>query len=511
MEFIHSFTKNRPYGILFSGPNGVGKSSICLFTFLLCYIRSIPVSYIPMSQQWVEYSKTKDEANEYLMKTFYEQNADLIVNDSNLLPYFKSFTTNPVAKFDPRSYTNFCQDVGKGLVRKCGFIADEIQTLTSEAFSVSSKSFFAKDFTIWTNFSGKLNSQLCASAYGLREFSLPSGERPRLRFIYPFPLASLKPLLKNTESPFHMVNATDGLLDKIVDYFGGVPRSLWELSAEMKISKNEEHSIEIFNTFKLFAQNDMTDIFMKKFWNKSTEKEWLLTIILNILKKKEFFQPRSKELYDYGLCYISSSGYIFPINRCAEIVLHEVYASYLFELGKKLSDIKIDAERGFLFEDYVNAAIILNKAIDPLSASPMMLKDKEPLQTKNIYMSANQVFYFDEEEEISIKDYRSQWISTNDKFVCDGIIIPSKNEFSQDPNTPIIIYDPSVTNPYKRPKEKLANLKAFREKIKRRFTKTVIVVLCCDMEIRKGTNKQTEYQDFYILDKTELKELKIPF
>ena len=511
MEFVNSFTRNRPYGVLFSGPNGVGKSSICLLTYLMCYIRSIPVAYIPMSQQWVGFSKTEDEAREYFMKTFLKQNADLIVNDPSLFPHFKSLIEPSEAgnrKFDPKSYVNFCQDVGKGVVRKCGFIADEVQTLTAEAFSDPSKGFFAKDFTIWTNFSGKLNSQLCASAYGLREFSLPSGEDPRLKFIHPFPLISVKPLLKNIESPFHMRNATDDLVDKIVDYFGGIPRSLWELSDKMKISKDEKHSIEIFNSHKLTARHHMTDIFMKKFWNKSTEKEWLLTITLNILKKKEFFQSRSKELYDYGLCYISSSGCIVPINRCAEIVLHEVYASYLFELDKKLSDIKRGAERGFLFEDYVNAAIILNKALDPLSAIPMMLKFKDRL---NVYLTADQVSYFDKETEISIKDYRSQWISTVDTFVCDGIIIPSKNEFSQDPNTPIIIYDQSVTNPFKRKTDKLANLTAFRVKIEETFKKTVIVVLCFDKDIEGLIDKQTEYPNFYILDKAELKYLRIPF
>jgi len=282
----------------------------------------------------------------------------------------------------------------------------------------------------------------------------------------------------------------------------------WELSDKMKISKDEKHSIEIFNSHKLTARHHMTDIFMKKFWNKSTEKEWLLTITLNILKKKEFFQSRSKELYDYGLCYISSSGCIVPINRCAEIVLHEVYASYLFELDKKLSDIKRGAERGFLFEDYVNAAIILNKALDPLSAIPMMLKFKDRL---NVYLTADQVSYFDKETEISIKDYRSQWISTVDTFVCDGIIIPSKNEFSQDPNTPIIIYDQSVTNPFKRKTDKLANLTAFRVKIEETFKKTVIVVLCFDKDIEGLIDKQTEYPNFYILDKAELKYLRIPF
>jgi hypothetical protein len=52
-------------------------------------------------------------------------------------------------------------------------------------------------------------SQLLASAHGLREFSLPSGERHRLRYIQPWNLNDCVTLLKSIDSPFHIVNSKD--------------------------------------------------------------------------------------------------------------------------------------------------------------------------------------------------------------------------------------------------------------------------------------------------------------
>jgi hypothetical protein len=52
-------------------------------------------------------------------------------------------------------------------------------------------------------------SQLLASAHGLREFSLPSGERHRLRYVQPWSLSDSATLLKSTDSPFHVANSKD--------------------------------------------------------------------------------------------------------------------------------------------------------------------------------------------------------------------------------------------------------------------------------------------------------------
>ena len=58
-----------------------------------------------------------------------------------------------------------------------------------------------------------------ASAHGQREFSLPSGERHRLRFVQPWSPSVTAALLKSTESPFHVPNSKDH--KEILIYTGG--------------------------------------------------------------------------------------------------------------------------------------------------------------------------------------------------------------------------------------------------------------------------------------------------
>ena len=62
-------------------------------------------------------------------------------------------------------------------------------------------------------------SQLLASSHGLREFSLPSGEQHRLRFVQPWSPSVSVTLLKSTDSPFHVPNSKDH--KQILIYTGG--------------------------------------------------------------------------------------------------------------------------------------------------------------------------------------------------------------------------------------------------------------------------------------------------
>jgi hypothetical protein len=111
-------------GVLFSGPNGVGKSSICLITFLTCFVRGLPVVYIPRCDEWIAASKTEDEANAFFMRTFLKQNADIIVQDPQLLPFFEQQLATGVV--DDKNYWMLSEAVVEDRVRRCGFIADEV-------------------------------------------------------------------------------------------------------------------------------------------------------------------------------------------------------------------------------------------------------------------------------------------------------------------------------------------------------------------------------------------------
>ena len=166
-EFVGFFEKEDTYenGVLFTGPIGVGKSSICLATFMTCFVRELPVVYIPRCDLWEKASRTEQEAQIYFMRAFFKQNADLIEKDSQLVPFFEDQLIDD--KVDPINYIRFCEAVREQRVRRCGFIADEVQKLTLAATDLPGnrepKVFFSTDFTIWTGPSGDLPSQQCSA------------------------------------------------------------------------------------------------------------------------------------------------------------------------------------------------------------------------------------------------------------------------------------------------------------------------------------------------------------
>lgn len=148
-------------GVMYTGPNGVGKSAIAFGCFLLAFAQSRPTVYIPKADKWVLLSRSEDNARDFFMKAFFNQNADLIYDRDELKPFFKDqLEGKPVSK---DAYTNFATAVEEGLVGPCNFIVDEAQKLLhavtdSErllelgfASAENNKTFFAKVFVLLCN------------------------------------------------------------------------------------------------------------------------------------------------------------------------------------------------------------------------------------------------------------------------------------------------------------------------------------------------------------------------
>jgi hypothetical protein len=79
---------------------------------------------------------------------------------------------------------------------------------------------------------------------------------------------------------------------------------------------------------------------------------------------------------------------------------------------------------------------------------------------------------------------------------------------------PIVIFEASVTNPYKRTTGKLESLKAFRAAMKKdsRFKKRdIIIILCYSDTIDANVGKTSNYPHFYTLDRSELAKIGIKF
>lgn len=383
--------KSPSNGLLFSGPNGIGKSAILVVTFLLCFILGLPVMYIPSSHIWNSTSSSGKEscAQDFFMRTFAEQNADIIAADPAMYPFFQDIIETGEVK-DSMLYEKFCLAVGDGRVKRCGYLADEVQAL-------SNNPAFKNDFTIWTGFSSRLCSFLCASAYGMRELSLPSGEAHRLVYVQPMDKDTVVAAITDEHSPFYMTTNTS-FANEVYSIIGGVPRSLFELrnvvtppasgSIELKklvtllsptTSKIQPPAPVVTSDYlstcleiavgRIYA--NMIDIFLRKFLapleQLPEERKAAIFSILKLLRGELRLQPVIKSLYDFGLCYVDNekSDYVFPVSQLAKDVLYEMFC-YQARNGflPRVSSVDDTTTQGDLFEAHCRVFIV-----SPLSSS----------------------------------------------------------------------------------------------------------------------------------------------
>jgi hypothetical protein len=78
-EMDSNATRHDTFGVLLSGPNGVGKSGVGFGSFLCCMAQGRFVVFIPNAVPWVEAAqRSHQQGDEYFLEQFSLQNADLI-------------------------------------------------------------------------------------------------------------------------------------------------------------------------------------------------------------------------------------------------------------------------------------------------------------------------------------------------------------------------------------------------------------------------------------------------
>jgi len=350
----------KTYGVLFSGPTGVGKSAIGLLSFLNQFAQSRPVVYFPFGKDWVLSSRNPGSdipsialVCDNFIKRFFIQNADLIEAHPVFADIFRSFFNGKPADVD--TYNALVDALEAENVPQCSFIVDESQALTESASSITEKgkSPFSQDFNQWTGQSKRFVSQLLASNHGLREFNLPSGEIDRLRFVQPFDPSESAALLKCIDSPFHVLNSKDH--KNIMTNTGGMPRAMYSFAVGLKAGS----SVTFMSDREKFAmvQNCLT-----LWWNKFSEKEKQESFpgLLAMVRGEEQFNALAKPMYDQGLMklVVRFEGlFVKPVNRIAENVLYDIYASQFSSRGVFLSSEVDEGARGIIFQRQVLAGI----------------------------------------------------------------------------------------------------------------------------------------------------------
>ena len=117
----------RPFGVLLSGPNGVGKSLTAVHAFLSSFAQGLVAVYIPSALEWVA-AALEGCGDEYFLKNLIAQNADLIAADPVL---YKALL--PALRDEPLDATIMAALRAALEVQGCpgvGVIVDEVQKIT---------------------------------------------------------------------------------------------------------------------------------------------------------------------------------------------------------------------------------------------------------------------------------------------------------------------------------------------------------------------------------------------
>jgi hypothetical protein len=107
---------------LLDGPTGIGKSSICLATFLTCFVRELPVLYMPRPAEWTIGCDNKKDAQIHIMKELFELNADLFLRNELFIPFFEEqfYGHSP----NPKNYVKLWSALENREIPTVGFIVD---------------------------------------------------------------------------------------------------------------------------------------------------------------------------------------------------------------------------------------------------------------------------------------------------------------------------------------------------------------------------------------------------
>jgi hypothetical protein len=161
----------------------------------------------------------------------------------------------------------------------------------------------------------------------------------------------------------------------------------------------------------------------------------------------------------------------------------------------------------------------------------------ENLVTKDILLQAESLHYFSENnldelfEDLSPLRGRTLWKSTNESYVCDGILFPQMSFTSpiESSENDIIIFDTSITNPYhserklkmKRLKQKAEEISNLTKKYQALVNCNIIIIGMWNHDFKEENKANSmakfapqevpEYKDCYVLEKKELSKLFIKF
>lgn len=444
-DLVDAMDKGHPYGVHLSGPNGVGKSAIGLLAFLLCAARGKPAVYISRSAAWVRAAHEPGGGDAFLLKTFWLQNADLVLDNPHLRVVFRA-----VLEDEPRPFSREMMDALRGVARTpalpgMAVIADETQHITRAVQDAKASStrtvggataseYFATSWYIWATADDVFQRMTMASAHSERDRSLPDGEASRLRFIEPLGEQDRNVLLERPESPAYVV---DPDTREVVTFIaGGILRKLCDAAARLP------PGVPTSNELRLLRQH-MRDAMIRD------SSKWLESLplqardspartVMDLIAGKVMWGSATV-LYDMGIVYrTAESAYVRPISTEASSVLLHVTSVLVTQKSESLAIFADGRRRGFAFEDQVLGRLTCY-AGDRLIESKLLNGDK----STGLDLRSNYALPFDHLPDVHMDDVPILYRPTSGNFSCDAILMPA----STDSEAPIYCIECSTSDP----------------------------------------------------------------
>lgn len=372
--------------------------------------------------------------------------------------------------------------------------------------------------------SGNFNSILCGSAYGMREFRLPSGEEHRLRFIVPMKEHDITALMKKKDSPFYHPQLSKDA-QGFLNLTGCMPRDTLRIINGIDPQLSLPNTRKALENWKNELITEKVDIIEKKWWQLALKAKIdtrsLLATLQSVIRGYERFVIVSKNLYDYGLVYLEpETKRLKPVSEMAVISLQYFYAR---EFEKEVQSVSVVLHKdgassgGSNFQQQIEQSIV--RIIPPFSVNATLCKDANVI--KSLRMDAIISKFFDAKDLGLVKIHptmRILWLPENKSEDFDCILTPSADE---EEGANVLVMDPSITDPFSTngnpsrvdKMKKLAG-KDYSEKLKSMLGRDVCVVMFWNDKRENATKSQlktthTFPDNSYLVDGPEVAKMGV--
>lgn len=269
---------------------------------------------------------------------------------------------------------------------------------------------------------------------GLRELTLPSGEKPRLRYVLPWPKPLVMDFLSHKDS---LGFVADAAARKRLHYIcGGVVRSLLEARRCLHTYGSSPAGLDKVEDEMRADMRRSCDKWLKEVGPQADTAAAAIADLVNGAAPWEDLKPA----YDQGLVALHlQSRTAVPVSSVAASVLHQALAAHIRRDLVPLESVPAGKQRGNAFEAQLHALLdgcnfrsLKTRTVDgsaPSHAVTLRTDHSLPFLTAPQTRSAATKYLL--------------YLPKSETYPCDAIIVPPVD----DPSVPIILLEFSVTRP----------------------------------------------------------------